>query len=67
MTRTGPLEFIQQVRAEASKVTWPSRRETIVTSAMVVVMAVLASIFFLMSDQVISQAVRFLLGLGASA
>jgi preprotein translocase subunit SecE len=48
-----PFEFLQQVRAEGSKVTWPSRRETLITTAMVFVFAIIASLFFLLTDQVI--------------
>jgi preprotein translocase subunit SecE len=48
-----PFEFMQQVRAEGAKVTWPSRRETLITTAMVFVFAIIASLFFLLSDQVI--------------
>ena len=48
-----PFEFMQQVRAEGAKVTWPSRRETLVTTAMVFVFAIIASLFFLLSDYVI--------------
>ncbi len=64
MAKTGPLEFLQQVRAEGTKVTWPTRRETLVTTVMVVAMAVFASIFFLLSDQIISRVIGFILGLG---
>jgi preprotein translocase subunit SecE len=64
MALTSPFEFLQQVRAEAAKVTWPTRRETLVTTIMVVLMAVFASVFFLISDQIISRAVGLILGLG---
>ncbi len=64
MAKTNPFEFLQQVRTEVSKVTWPSRRETLVTSIMVFIMAVIAAIFFLIVDQVIGFVVRFVLGLG---
>ena len=64
MAKVGPFEFLQQVRAEAAKVTWPSRRETVVTTIMVVLMAVFASIFFLLADQVFSQIIGFILTLG---
>ncbi len=64
MAKTGPLEFIQQVRQEASKVTWTTRNETIVTTVMVFIMVALASVFFLLVDQVLGTAVKFLLGLG---
>jgi preprotein translocase subunit SecE len=59
-----PLEYLQQVRAEGAKTTWPTRRETLVTTMMVVSMAVFASLFFLLSDQIISRIVGFILGLG---
>jgi preprotein translocase subunit SecE len=53
-----PAKFVREVRAEAAKVTWPSRRETSITTLMVVIMAVLTAIFFLLVDQVIGYAVR---------
>jgi preprotein translocase subunit SecE len=64
--RTNPLTFLQQVRAEAAKVVWPSRRETVISTVMVLVMAVLASIFFLLADQLLSLGVSFVLGIGGS-
>ena len=64
MAKTNPGEFIQQVRSEGAKVTWPSRKETVVTTIMVFVMVILASLFFLVSDQVIRVLVRFVLGIG---
>ena len=57
-----PFQFIQDVRSEASKVTWPSRRETMITTAMVLIMVVLASVFFVTVDQVIHYAVSLVLG-----
>ena len=63
--RPNPFAFLQQVRAEAAKVVWPSRRETAISTAMVIVMAFVAAIFFLLADQVISFGVKFLLGLGS--
>ena len=45
-----PFQFIQQVRAEASKVTWPTRRETLITTGLVLLMVVVASIFFVSVD-----------------
>ena len=64
MARTNPFTFLQQVRTEVSKVTWPGRRETAVTTVMVLVMVFLAAIFFLAADQVLSLLVGFVLGLG---
>jgi preprotein translocase subunit SecE len=63
--RPNPFTFLQQVRAEAAKVVWPSRRETAISTVMVIVMAFVAAIFFLTADQVISYGVKFLLGLGS--
>ncbi|GJE44667.1 MULTISPECIES: preprotein translocase subunit SecE [Methylobacterium] len=57
--RTGPLEFLNQVRDEGRKVTWPTRKETTVTTIMVFIMVVLASLFF----TVVDQAMRYLVGL----
>ena len=64
MARTSPFKFLQEVRTETNKVTWPSRKETMITTAMVFVMVTVASIFFLVADQVIRIAVTFLLGIG---
>ena len=50
MAKTNPFEFVQEVREEARKITWPSRKETTVTTVMVLIMVVLASIFFLAAD-----------------
>ncbi len=61
-----PLEFIQEVREEAKKVTWPTRRETMITTAMVLVMVVIASVFFLSVDMVLQKAVALVLGFGHS-
>ncbi len=58
-----PFEFLQQVRAEASKVTWPTRRETLITTVLVIVMVILASIFFVSVDQGLRMIVTFLLSL----
>ena len=67
MAKVGPFEFLQQVRSETAKVVWPSRRETVVTTIMVVLMAVFASVFFLLSDQIFSKVIGFILTLGSSA
>jgi preprotein translocase subunit SecE len=64
-TKFNPFTFLQQVRAEAVKVVWPSRRETAISTLMVVIMAVLASAFFLLADQVMSRGVSLLLGIGS--
>jgi len=64
MAKSSPFEFIQQVRREVSKVTWPTRKETMVTTAMVFVMVFIAAAFFFVVDQVLSYGVRVLFGLG---
>ncbi len=56
--KTNPILFFQQVRQEASKVTWPSRNETVVTTIMVLIMVVLASFFFLGVDAVLKWLVE---------
>ena len=62
MATTNPLQFIQQVRAEVSKVTWPTRREVLITSVMVFVMAMLTAIFFFFVDWLIRQGLALILG-----
>ena len=63
MARTNPFEFIQQVRAEVSKVTWPTRRETIITTIMVLIMSFAAAMFFLGVDWVLGMVVQLILGM----
>ena len=72
MAKVSPFKFAQEVRSEIQKVTWPSRRETAITTAMVFVFSAVAAIFFLLADQVIRFAVTFIrifitfvLGLGS--
>lgn len=62
--KTSPFQFLQQVRAEGSKVTWPTRKETMVTTGMVFVMVLLAALFFLVVDWVLRTGVGLVLGLG---
>ncbi len=64
MAKTSPGEFIQQVRQEVAKVTWPSRKETTVTTGMVFLMVVLIALFFFFVDQILSFGVRVILGFG---
>jgi preprotein translocase subunit SecE len=59
-----PFKFMQEVRAEAQKVTWPTRRETAVTTAMVFVMVAVAAVFFLVADQIMRFVVTLVLGIG---
>ncbi|MGE3904410.1 MAG: preprotein translocase subunit SecE [Reyranellaceae bacterium] len=60
-----PVEFIREVRQEVSKVTWPGRRETGVTTAMVFGFVAIAAVFFLAVDQVVSFAIKLLLGVAS--
>jgi preprotein translocase subunit SecE len=62
MPRTSPIKFLQEVRAEGQKVTWPTRRETMITTLMVVIMTACAAIFFLISDQIMRFIVTFIIG-----
>ena len=64
MAKPSPIEFFQQVRQEVSRVTWPSRKETMVTTAMVFVMVFIAAVFFFVVDQMFSAGVRLIFGLG---
>jgi preprotein translocase subunit SecE len=64
MAKTSPFQFIQQVRQEVSKVTWPTRKETTITTIMVFIMVVLAGIFFLLVDWFLSNGIKIILGLG---
>jgi preprotein translocase subunit SecE len=65
MAKTSPLKFLQEVRQETAKVTWPTRRETAITTVMVFIMATAAGIFFLFADQVIRFLVTLVLGIGS--
>jgi preprotein translocase subunit SecE len=64
MAKTSPIKFMQEVRAETQKVTWPTRRETAITTVMVFIMVAIASVFFLISDQIIRFLVTLVLGIG---
>ena len=64
MAKTNAAQFVQQVRQELARVTWPTRKETMVTTAMVFVMVFIAAVFFFVVDQVLSYGVRVLFGLG---
>lgn len=63
-SKTNPFTFLQQVRAETAKVTWPSRRETMISTVMVVVMAFVAALFFFLADQLMGYGVELILGVG---
>ena len=61
---SNPFVFLQQVRAETAKVTWPTRRETLISTLMVMAFACLAAIFFFASDQVLAFVIELILGIG---
>lgn len=63
MARTNPAQFIQQVRAEVSKVVWPTRREVVLTTVMVFIMATITAIFFSMVDLGIRTGLNSIFGL----
>ena len=62
-SKSNPFAFLQQVRSETSKVTWPSRRETMISTVMVLVMVVFAALFFFAADQLISWLLSFVLNI----
>jgi preprotein translocase subunit SecE len=61
MAKTNPLEFLQEVRQETRKITWPTRKETMITTVMVIIMVILASAFFLVVDAVLKWGVEKML------
>jgi preprotein translocase subunit SecE len=65
MAKISPFKFLQEVRSETEKVTWPSRRETVITTGMVFVMVAVASVFFLLVDQVARTVITLILSIGS--
>ena len=65
MAKTNPAQFIQQVRAETAKVTWPTRKETVTTTIMVLIMATLTAIFFLIVDKILDGFIKLVVAIGA--
>ena len=64
MAKTNPVEFVQQVREEARKITWPSRKEVMISTVMVMIMVAMASVFFLVVDAILKWGIdKLLLGL----
>ncbi|MEY4696693.1 MAG: hypothetical protein RIT14_1121 [Pseudomonadota bacterium] len=60
--KTNPFQFLQQVRTEVAKVVWPTRREVVLTTIMVFIMAALTATFFSLVDLAIRQGLAFILG-----
>ena len=63
-SKTNPLAFLQQVRSETMKITWPSRRETMISTVMVLAMVIFASLFFFAADQLIGWILGYVLNTG---
>lgn len=63
MARTNPIQYIQQVRAEVSKVVWPTRREVLLTTVMVFILSALTALFFSLVDLTIQFGLRSVLGM----
>ncbi len=61
--KTSPAQFVREVRAETQRVTWPSRRETLVTTGLVIALSIVAAVFFLIVDQLIQLAMSFVFGI----
>lgn len=64
MARVDPAQFVRDVRGEVAKVTWPTRKETLITTGLVLAMSAVAALFFLVVDQLIALAMRGVFGLG---
>ena len=62
MAKFDPAQFVREVRAETARVTWPSRKETLVTTGLVLALSAIAAVFFLVTDQLIQVAMRLVLG-----
>lgn len=64
MAKTNPAQFVQEVRQEVAKVTWPTRKETMVSTAMVFLMVILAALFFFLVDEILAIGMRTIFGFG---
>ncbi len=65
MAKTNPAQFIQQVRQEGAKVTWPTRKETAISTGMVFLMVFAAAVFFFVVDQIMAHGVQLIFGIGS--
>jgi preprotein translocase subunit SecE len=63
LAKFDPIQFTREVRQEVAKVTWPSRKETLVTTGLVLALSALAAVFFLVVDQLIQLAMRWIFGI----
>ncbi len=64
LAKLDPTGFVREVRQEVARVTWPTRKETLITTGLVLALSALAAVFFLVVDQVIAFVMRLLFGLG---
>ena len=64
LAKLDPAQFVREVRQEVGRVTWPTRKETMITTALVFALSALAALFFLVVDQIIAFAMRLLFGIG---
>ncbi len=64
LAKLDPAQFVREVRQEVSRVTWPSRKETLVTTGLVLALSALAAVFFLVVDKLLQLGMRFLFGIG---
>lgn len=64
MPKTGPVEFVKQVKSETKKITWPSRQETTVSMIAVFIMVFISSVFLYFADQIIAFLIRMIMGFG---
>ena len=64
MAKVNPIEFVQPVRREVARVTWPTRRETTVSTVMVFIFVIIAALFFFLVDQALAKLVSLVLGFG---
>lgn len=65
MARVSPIEFMRQVKSEVSKVTWPTRKETVTTTILVFIMLFIFAVFFLVIDRILAWGISIILGMGA--
>ena len=63
--KTNPAQFVRQVRQEMQKVTWPEKKDTFISSAIVIVLVILFSLFFLLTDQIWSTGLRWIIEKGS--
>jgi preprotein translocase subunit SecE len=65
LAKIDPVGFIREVRQEVARVTWPTRKETLITTGLVLGLSALAALFFMLVDWIIAGGMRLLFGLGA--